>query len=185
MQIQSEPQTLERIFTGVSTRYAVPHYQRDYTWVQDQWNELWADINTAFQSQQEYFLGSFVLNTENLTTTGIYEIVDGQQRLTTFTIMFSVIRDLARFYETHTGHESFQNLQTGEPNSEKARRAATKAGTLIVHLSEPDNFFLKLNDKDHPIFYSAIQKEGPPLLAKEDRNTTRSESRLTDRKSVV
>jgi uncharacterized protein with ParB-like and HNH nuclease domain len=180
MQIQSEPQTLERIFTGVSTRYAVPHYQRDYTWNEDQWAELWNDITTAYEANREYFLGSFVLNTENLASQGVFEIVDGQQRLTTFTMLFAVIRDLSNHFVHNSEHEVYSAMGLNSSvNQDKARRAATKAGTLVVHLSEPDNYFLRLNDKDHPIFHAKIQKEGPPLLSKEDRQTFKSESRLT------
>lgn len=180
MQIQSEPQTLERIFTGVSTRYAVPHYQRDYTWNQDQWAELWNDITTAFNGNKEYFLGSFVLNTENLDSQGLYEIVDGQQRLTTFTILFSVIRDLAKHYGQNPSDVAYAAMGlTHQANTDKASRAATKASTLVVHLSEPDNYFLRLNDKDHPTFHEKIQKEGPPLLTKEERQPYKADSRLT------
>jgi uncharacterized protein with ParB-like and HNH nuclease domain len=180
MQIQSEPQTLERIFYGVSTRYAVPHYQRDYTWNQDQWAELWNDITTAFHGNKEYFLGSFVLNTENLESQGIYEIVDGQQRLTTFTMLFSVIRDLAKHYGENPSDNAYGAMGlTHQVNREKAGRAATKSSLLVVHLSEPDNYFLRLNDKDHPVFHEKIQKEGPPLLSKEERQVYKAESRLT------
>jgi uncharacterized protein with ParB-like and HNH nuclease domain len=185
MQIQSEPQTLERIFTGVSTRYAVPHYQRDYTWTEDQWGELWNDITTAYAGAKEYFLGSFVLNTENLATQGFYEIVDGQQRLTTFTILFSVIRDLSNHFLHHSGHQAYTSLADNLAlNIEKAKRASTKAGTLVVHLSEPDNYFLRLNDKDQPAFYK-IQQESPPLLSKEERQTSKSESRLAKAKKSL
>lgn len=180
MQIQSDPQTLERIFTGVSTRYAVPHYQRDYTWNLDQWAELWNDITTAFNANREYFLGSFVLNTENLESQGIYEIVDGQQRLSTFTILFSVIRDLARHYGQNPTNCAYSAMGlTQQSNTDKASRAATKASTLVVHLSEPDNYFLRLNDKDQPTFHEKIQKDGAPLLSKEERQTYKAESRLT------
>jgi uncharacterized protein with ParB-like and HNH nuclease domain len=186
MQIQSEPQTLERIFTGVSTRYAVPHYQRDYTWNIDQWSELWTDITTAFESRREYFLGSFVLNTENLDSDGIFEIVDGQQRLTTFTILFAVIRDLANHFCTEPSNASYMAMEHKRSiNIDKSKRAATKASTLVVHLSEPDNYFLRLNDKDNPIFYEKIQKEGRPLLTKEERQTNKSESRLTKGKKFL
>ena len=183
MQIQSEPQTLERIFTGISTRYAVPHYQRDYSWNHDQWTELWTDIITAFSSNQEYFLGSFVLNTENLTSQGFYEIVDGQQRLTTFTILFSVIRDVARHYESNPENQAYEvQSKNAVDNKTKVGRARTKASTLVVHLSEPDNYFLRLNDKDHPTFYSKIQLESDPLLARDERQIYKAESRLTKAK---
>ena len=179
MQIQSEPQKLELIFHGVSTRYAVPHYQRDYTWNQDQWAELWTDINAAFKANNEYFLGSIVLNTENLESQGYYEIVDGQQRLTTFTILFAVIRDLSRHYVQNPADVAYAAMGlTHQANREKATRAAVKANQHVVHYSEPDNYFLRLNDKDHPVFYEHVQKEGDPLLTKEDRKIAKNEPRL-------
>lgn len=180
MQIQSEPQKLESIFHGVTTRYAVPHYQRDYSWNQDQWAELWNDITTAFRGNMEYFLGSIVLNTENLETQGVYEIVDGQQRLTTFTILFSVVRDLALHYSQNPSDSAYVAMALNhQENKAKANRAVAKANQLVVHYSEPDNYFLRLNDKDHQTFHEKIQKEGLPLLSKEERQTYKAESRLT------
>jgi len=180
MDIQSKPQKLEDIFHGISTRYIVPHYQRDYTWAQDQWAELWRDVKSAFDARTDYFLGSFVLNSE-YNEDGQFEIVDGQQRLSTFTILFSAIRDISKFYTENSDHEAFSAMRgAGAENRQRALATFMKASILIVHQSAADNYYLRLNDKDQPIFRDNIQmhSEGEPYLTKESRRAPRSESRL-------
>lgn len=179
MNIQSDTQSLESIFTGVETRYAVPHYQRDYSWSHDHRLELWNDIYTAFTNNSDYFLGSFVLNTENVDETGNLEIVDGQQRLTTLSTLFAVIRDISNAYLDDPSVDAFKAINHIDPNNKKqAKKAYLKSNQLIVHHSEPDNFFLQLNVKDQPIFRSKIQEEGLPLLLKEEQRAYTAEPRV-------
>ena len=179
MNIKSETQSLESIFTGVETRYAVPHYQRDYSWSHDHRLELWNDIHSAFIDSSDYFLGSFVLNTENLQSTGKLEIVDGQQRLTTLSTLFAVIRDISNTYLEQPENPAFNAInRLDNENNKAAKKAYLKANQLIVHYSEPDNFFLELNSKDQPIFRTNIQEEGAALLTKDDQKAYTAESRL-------
>ncbi|WP_157132458.1 DUF262 domain-containing protein [Clostridium carboxidivorans] len=65
----------------------MPEYQRPYRWSTESVNILFDDIWSALKtsSDGEYRLGSVVLHKEN---TGIYNIVDGQQRITTLAILF-------------------------------------------------------------------------------------------------
>ncbi|HEX3036210.1 MAG TPA: DUF262 domain-containing protein [Thermodesulfobacteriota bacterium] len=73
---------------------AVPKYQRSYAWEKNHVEALFKDIATAIRNNEpEYFLGSIVI-TQQL---GRPEVVDGQQRLATITILLSAIRDY--FYE--------------------------------------------------------------------------------------
>lgn len=80
--------------------YRIPEYQRPYVWEDDQIIELLDDIYSASEknSEAEYFLGSLVLlekeNNENGTTFLEYDVLDGQQRLTTLFLIHAVIRDL-------------------------------------------------------------------------------------------
>ena len=81
--------------------YRIPEYQRPYVWGTDQVRELLDDIYRARQSNpnSQYFLGSMVLkkstkNDEN-TKYEEYDLLDGQQRLTTLFLIFAVVRDLA------------------------------------------------------------------------------------------
>lgn len=80
--------------------YRIPEYQRPYVWEKDQVTELLDDILQArnSNSDSQYFLGSMVLRKkekEDGTTKYIeYDLLDGQQRLTTLFLITAVIRDL-------------------------------------------------------------------------------------------
>lgn len=69
---------------------SVPKYQRAYSWDVENVKEFLFDINTAFLSTQpEYFMGSVVVQGRDQQ----FEVVDGQQRLTTAAILIAAIRD--------------------------------------------------------------------------------------------
>ncbi|WMJ74108.1 DUF262 domain-containing HNH endonuclease family protein [Cytophagaceae bacterium ABcell3] len=80
--------------------YRIPEYQRPYVWGADQVSELLEDISQACSTNPEsqYFLGSMVLKRSNITEGNTryeeYDLLDGQQRLTTLFLLTAVIRDL-------------------------------------------------------------------------------------------
>lgn len=80
--------------------YRVPQFQRDYSWEQDNWEDLWNDIEIAASNRSPHYMGSVVLqNTYNKE----YLIIDGQQRFTTLSILtLSVINALNRLVENGT-----------------------------------------------------------------------------------
>lgn len=81
--------------------YRIPEYQRPYVWDNEQVTELLEDISAALASNYDaqYFLGSMVLKINKKTEGNInyeeYELLDGQQRVTTLLLLTAVIRDLA------------------------------------------------------------------------------------------
>lgn len=84
--------SIKQIFGDTDSYYQIPDYQRPYSWETKQVEELWDDIFSAMEKgEQTYFLGATIL-TE--TGEGHYDVVDGQQRLTTMMILFCVLRDL-------------------------------------------------------------------------------------------
>lgn len=89
--------TIKEIFGDAKAFYQIPNYQRPYSWEDEHIEQLWDDIVTACQNNKEdaaidenYFLGSVIL----IPNQSSFDVVDGQQRLTTLTILFCVIRDL-------------------------------------------------------------------------------------------
>ncbi len=64
--------------------YRVPQFQRDYSWEQDNWEDLWNDIELASETKNAHYMGSVVLQS---TTGKEFSIIDGQQRFTTLTIL--------------------------------------------------------------------------------------------------
>ncbi|MBP1170618.1 MULTISPECIES: DUF262 domain-containing protein [unclassified Paenibacillus] len=80
--------------------FRIPEYQRPYVWGSDQLIELLDDVYQARNSNpdSQYFLGSMVLkktdNNDGKSNYEEYDLLDGQQRLTTLFLITSVIRDL-------------------------------------------------------------------------------------------
>jgi hypothetical protein len=64
--------------------YKVPQFQRDYSWAQDNWEDLWNDIINVKSTGNPHYMGSVVLQNDR---SKIFLIIDGQQRFTTLSIL--------------------------------------------------------------------------------------------------
>lgn len=92
----------EKLYVGdvFGKWFRIPEYQRPYVWSKDQIAELLQDLSDAMNRDEnaQYFLGSMVLqkktSEKNNTKYVEYDVLDGQQRLTTLFLLISVIRDL-------------------------------------------------------------------------------------------
>ena len=156
MDIQAFPSSIETIFNGMDTRYFVPHYQRKYEWTIEHIAELWHDITTAADSTADYFLGSVVLNKEDQQDNQ-FQIVDGQQRLTTLTVLLAAIRDLAHHYQENAASEWFIAI-SAEGSRDDARVCEDVTTNRIIYTSDPGMYYLAVNDTDQPTLYERIQK---------------------------
>lgn len=89
LQLNAEQKYILKIF-GDRTKYIIPPYQRAYSWTESECDELFQDLKTAFQKNKSegYFLGNLVLAT---STRDEYEVIDGQQRLTTLIMFLKVL----------------------------------------------------------------------------------------------
>ncbi|UAA39080.1 DUF262 domain-containing protein [Paraneptunicella aestuarii] len=94
MKIEAEIKTLKKILVDDEKFYQVPDYQRPYSWEKDNLNDLVDDLTNSFLTAQDetYFCGSLVLVSNPADER--FDIIDGQQRTTTFTILACVLRDL-------------------------------------------------------------------------------------------
>jgi uncharacterized protein with ParB-like and HNH nuclease domain len=94
MKIEAEIKNLKKILVDDDNFYQIPDYQRPYSWDKDNLADLVEDLSTAYleNSEETYFCGSLVL--VNNHEDSRFDIIDGQQRTTTFTILSCVIRDL-------------------------------------------------------------------------------------------
>ena len=80
---------------GLNVQYKIPLFQRHYVWDEEnQWEPLWLDLkeksfNRTDKQQAPHFTGTIVIQQQNTPAGNIpkYEIIDGQQRLTTFQII--------------------------------------------------------------------------------------------------
>ena len=103
-----DDKNIEDLFSERGVRYRIPIYQRHYVWENNNWRHLWddlrekADLVLIDEDVKPHFTGVIVIRGENETR----EIVDGQQRLTTFQIILCVIRDLCK----DAGYDDFIKL---------------------------------------------------------------------------
>lgn len=86
-----DPTVANILSTDMLKIYDIPRYQREYTWNQRDWANLYDDIT---QNDAGYFLGSFIVvnGTVNSKMDTIhYEVIDGQQRLTTLSLLLAAL----------------------------------------------------------------------------------------------
>jgi uncharacterized protein with ParB-like and HNH nuclease domain len=144
MSIRGAEYPIKKVFSDDFV-FTVPLYQRAYSWTNEQSEELLQDLLRAMDSSEEsideiapYFLGSIVLIKGEEPDS---QIIDGQQRLTTLTMLLSALRSLsdAQFVDSLT---SFLCEQ----------------GNIIV--GTPKRYRLRLRERDARFFQEYIQEEG-------------------------
>lgn len=79
--------TIENFFTGKTL--VIPNYQRDYAWKERNVDDLFDDVEEALDSDGGHYLGTFILSKSERDAA--LQVVDGQQRLTTLTMMLEAL----------------------------------------------------------------------------------------------
>lgn len=77
------------------TIFEIPVFQRNYEWDKDQCEQLFKDLIVAWQTNTDHFIGAIVYVTETGNKMShIYRIIDGQQRLTSLTLLLKALADV-------------------------------------------------------------------------------------------
>ena len=86
--------TINDIFTG-SKMLEIPFFQRSYVWKESEWERMLEDIENVCVTKEPYLMGSVILKqqlTQSSSTVGdVRTVIDGQQRLTTLSILLKVL----------------------------------------------------------------------------------------------
>lgn len=143
--LHAEERKLKDVFSR-HFEFSIPGYQRAYSWSTDHAAQLLDDLNEAATKIGDiagdgtaYFLGSIVLIKGPETAPS--DVVDGQQRLTTLTILLSILRDLASPTEQPNYHE-----------------LVFQKGSDI--LGTRDHYRLRLRHRDQNFFQTYVQELG-------------------------
>jgi hypothetical protein len=150
--------------------FRIPSYQRPYAWTTEQTSELLDDLTTACGESGEvvnaspYFLGSIVLIKDPQKPEA--DVVDGQQRLTTLTILLSVLRDLAVAKIGAAIHNYI--CQTGDPIK----------GTSDV-------FRLTPRERDADFFRMAIQTDAATASLPDARQFRDARARMVENAATL
>lgn len=89
---KSQTEKISSIFNG--NKFVIPTYQRKYSWTDNEIKALWQDIEESIKDDMNHFVGtlSFKENKSvGLSANTVYEIIDGQQRITTLFILLKVL----------------------------------------------------------------------------------------------
>ena len=93
---------------GNGLTYRIPRFQRDYSWTEEEWEDLWMDILGTMQAGGEpaHYMGYLVLQSDN---DKVFDVIDGQQRLTTLCLItLAVLKSLQRLIDDQKDAERNQ-----------------------------------------------------------------------------
>lgn len=149
MNLLAYPRSFKDIFS-LQKKYIIPRYQREYSWEKEQLSVFWDDILDQINYEngkfftKDYFLGSLVL-VGNESTSAEFLVVDGQQRLTTITILLSALAEQGSKLGREFSNQDYENFAKSCYEYIEGRDGDYKA------------FFKLINETPKPFFQNAIQ----------------------------
>lgn len=159
--------TVKSLFEG-DKLYVVPRYQRRYAWDRADWEQLWRAVERQYHAEKQgteggHFIGSVVIAQRQSfpTEAANYDVIDGQQRLTSLTVLLAAIRDALPVDET------------SRKRADKYIRNELESGEYL--------FKVRPGDDDRTALNSVLQ-HGPEASTS---GLLRSAYDYLDRKSVV
>ena len=135
-QLEAREVPLNKVFCG-DYDFHIPEYQRPYAWQVEQAGQLLEDLVEAMDrgGDEPYFLGSIVLvKSPNAARA---EVIDGQQRLTTLTILLAVLRDSTTNPELA---KQIDASRAGKPDARPRKQTAVGAssqGSRVLRRARP------------------------------------------------
>ena len=173
--IEGKTEIVGKIFSS-DYFFKIPYYQRPFAWDEDNFNNLVDDLVSAI-GEQQYFLGTLVLHKKD--DKGNYDVVDGQQRLTSLLILTACLRDLIDEdkFKSQLQSKIIQEENKVDGIPAKARievkdrtifnemvlaQGGTKISKKVTDLAEPENRYVLAVR----IFQEKLQAYGQDFLQK-------------------
>lgn len=149
--LQTNTVNLNEVFAN-GKKYRVPIFQRDYSWQEENWDELWEDIVAVKRHGHPHYMGAIVLQALGQDS---YTVIDGQQRLATLSILaLAVIQRLQDLIDE--GNEPEQNKERKELNVSRYVRAKDE---VSLHYSSK----LFLNENNDSFYQTSLVNLQKPI----------------------
>lgn len=137
---------IDRLFAPMQMILKIPVYQRNYDWTETNVRRLLADIKTVVQDHKSHFIGAIVYMESQNSDLGMpeYLIIDGQQRLTTITLLLQALKDLC---------------------GKDDQQAADMIESFLTNKYSPDEYKIKLKPiKSDNVQYEALLNNKPDKI---------------------
>jgi len=147
---KTENNTFRKLI-GNGLTYRIPRFQRDYSWTNEEWEDLWMDLlgTLKVDGESAHYMGYLVLQSADDKT---FDVIDGQQRLTTISIIvLAILKNIQRLIDA--GNEA-------EPNKRRMDQIRqTYVGYLdpVTLVSRPK---LTLNRNNNTYFQTYLMPLG-------------------------
>ncbi len=149
--------TIAKVFSINDNKvYTIPKYQREYTWGVSEWDALFNDVT---ENEKGYFLGSYICVCKNSINVPTLEVIDGQQRFTTISILLAALYEkLSKFINIREIRDPSELNNLGMWMDLKGMLAQTDQDTMIEN-STPRLLLQKqnLNDDDYLYILSSAK----------------------------
>ncbi len=136
-------------FLNGSSQYIIPFFQRSYVWKVENWSELWENILEEYEElvvnnnpKSEHFIGTIIIKQLLTSQVGAteYELIDGQQRMTTINLLLKAFHDATLENSAKTWINKFLTFEDSYGN-EKIRIQHSKV--------DRDHFQTIIQNKDN------------------------------------
>ncbi|MCI4644310.1 MAG: DUF262 domain-containing HNH endonuclease family protein [Hyphomonadaceae bacterium] len=154
--VKSQTIDLATLF-GPGRHLCLPPYQRSYSWGEREAMALLGDLTESMETGMVHFIGAIVMVNE---PGHAIEIVDGQQRLTTLTILLCVLRDMEKSRERSDALHELIESQNAAPDTTAWR--------------------LSLNHLDGDFFRATIQRRGMAARLDDEPHESASQRRISE-----
>ena len=157
----TEPNNIAQIFSNEkSILYNIPKYQREYTWGQKEWGLLFNDV---IENDKGYFLGSIICVDDSVSawSDAILEVIDGQQRLTSISILLITLYNKLNKMKSQLDEDGLTDL-----NNIKRELVVKRNGKNISRLkpqvqnNNRDDYFSLLCENDLLLDYEKKNNAG-------------------------
>lgn len=146
MNFKANPTTIGNLLSTANVKYIIPRFQREYAWELEEIKQFYNDLLENLEKDDggvikgagEYFI-SFIVAVANSQTSSDYQLVDGQQRMTTITIILSVLTHIFKeLNEKELAKACFETYVEGKDGDAKP-------------------YFKLINESPKPFFQRNIQ----------------------------
>ncbi len=154
MAMNAAARSLVGLITGANVRFVIPVYQRPYSWGEEQCLQLWDDVlSVGRRPEDRHFTGSVVwVQDGTMSASGVTPLllIDGQQRITTLTLLIAALADYSRSHpekQLRFSHREILGrgylIDEYKPNDDRYKLTLSQGDkatlkSLLENLADPD-----------------------------------------------